>query len=473
MRSSITLSIVLACAPVWAQETPRRLVQLNIVATGAKGEPVTDLHASDMRIEEDGKPHPIVFFRFAGSNREVAPAADGEFINRPGLPPIVLLFDRWNEKLELGAESWGDVGRALESQESVERSYVYFLTPKGDLYPVHPLPPADADLRGVPSPSPKQVRAWFDDAVKKLNGLRDMDVYDPGIRADTTFKVLSQLGTEMSAIAGEKTLLWVTRGIPLRLFIDDPNFDLTPAVRRMSTSAVEAKIAISAVDESERGAGADPLGASRQTLQLITALTGGRWYQSADAPNALAQSISDTRGKYRVAYFADYKANDKKEHKIRIETSHKDVRFVTREGYFGDTPEPDPSIMEEASLNAESHSPFDVSEIAVRSITRATGRVNIRKIHVNPSDVLLLEKGEKYQGRLSVAFAVYSQGTFKGITKPDSVDLNLRKDQLAQAQKDGYVIAENLPPVTGMDRMRVMVYDADLHGLGTVTIPLK
>ncbi len=473
MRSSITLSIVLACAPVWAQETPQRLVLLNVIATTPKGEPVTDLQASDIRIKDDGKPHPIVFFRFAGSKREVAPAGPGEFINRPGLPPTLILFDRWNEKIMLAAEAWGDIGKALQNQESVERIYVYFLTPKGDLYPVHPLPPADSDLRGAPPVPPAQLRAWLDDAVKKLNGFRDMDVLDPGIRADTTFKALAQLGNEMSAIAGQKTLLWVTRGFPLQLFIQGQTIDFNPQVRRVSTLAVEAKIAFSAVDESARGAGADPIGESRQTLQTFAALTGGRWYGSGDTPQALDQSLKDARGKYRVAYFADFKGNDKKEHKIRIESSRKDVRFVTREGYFGDTPEPDPHMMETASLNAESHSPFDASEIAVRVNYTTDAEGEHLKIHVNPSDILLLEKGDHYQGHLSLAFAVYSGGTFKGVTKPESTDLNLTKDQLAQAQKDGYLISEDLPPVSGMDRMRVMVYDAGLHGLGTVTIPLK
>jgi VWFA-related protein len=431
------------------------------------------LQESDIRIKDDGKLRPVAFFRFAGSKREVAPAGQGEYINRPGLPPTLILFDRWNEKIMLAAEAWGDIGKALQSQESVERIYIYFLTAKGDLYPVHPLPPADSDLRGAPPVSPAQLRTWFDDAVKKLSGFRDMDVFDPGIRADTTFKALSQLGNEMSAIAGQKNLLWVTRGFPLAQLILGQDLDFTPAVRRTSTLAVEAKIAISAVDESERGAGADPSGESRQTLEMFTGLTGGRWYQSGDTPQALDQSLKDARAKYRVAFFADYKANDKKEHKIRIESSRKDVRFVTREGYFGNTPEPDPDMMEKASLNAESHSPFDASEIAVRVNYTTDAQGEHLKIHVNPSDILLVEKGDHYQGHLGVAFAVYSGGTFKGITKPESTDLNLTKDQFAQAQKDGYLISEDLPPVSGMDRLRVMVYDGGLHGLGTVTIPLN
>lgn len=465
--------MVLACAPLLAQETPQRLVQMTVVATTGKGEPVTDLRPSDIRIKEDGKPRPLAFFRFAGSKREIAPPAPGEFINRPGTPPVALLFDRWNERFMLAAEAWGDIGKAIQSLESVERIYIYFLTPKGDLYPVHPFPPADADLRGAPPIAPAQLRAELDETVKKLNGFRDMDVFDPGIRADTTFRALAQLGTQMSAIAGQKTLLWVTRGVPLELFIEGEEVDFTPQVRVISTAMVQSKLALSTVDESANGAGADPLGQSRQTLQTFSALTGGRWYESGDTVHALSETLSDARARYRIAYFSDYRANDKKEHKIKIESPRKNIRFITREGYFGNTPEPDPQILEDTSFNAECHSPFDASEIAVRIGFKKDAAGEHLAIHVNPSDLLLIEHDGKYQGSLSVAFAIYSGGTFKGVTKPDSVELNLTRDQLARAQKDGYVITENLPAASGADRMRVMVYDGALHAMGTVTIPLN
>jgi VWFA-related protein len=473
MRSSITLSIVLAVLPVSAQETPQRLVELSVIATTNKDEPVTDLEASEVHLKEDGKARPLAFFRFAGSRRQIAAPAAGEFINRPAPPPTVILFDRWNETIMLAAEAWSDIGNAIQRLESVDRVYIYFLTPKGELYPVRPLPPADADLRGAAPVQAAQLRAALDETVKKLNGFRDMDVLDPGIRANTTLKALANLGTQMSAIAGEKTLLWVTRGFPLQLFIQGQSIDFTAQVRGIATAMVQSKVALSAVDQSARGAGADPVGESRQTLQTFSELTGGRWYESGDTVHALNQSISDTRGEYRVAYYSDFRQNDKKEHKIRIESSRKNVRFVTREGYFGNTPEPDPNIMEKASFNAESRSPFDASEIAVRVEFKEEQGGEHLTIHVNPSDILLAENGGEYQGHLSVAFAVYSSGTFKGATKPVDTAVNLSKDQLAQAQKDGIVLNQDVPHAEGADRLRVMVYDAGLHALGTVTIPLK
>src|SRR5581483_10136750 len=69
----------------------QRLVSLHVTATNAQGEPVTDLQAADVQVREDGKVRPVVFFRFAGDQRTVPPAAEGEFVNTPSPGPIVLL----------------------------------------------------------------------------------------------------------------------------------------------------------------------------------------------------------------------------------------------------------------------------------------------------------------------------------------------------------------------------------------------
>ena len=45
-----------------AAESPERLVRLNVFATNAKGDPVTDLRLADIQIREDGQLRPAVFF---------------------------------------------------------------------------------------------------------------------------------------------------------------------------------------------------------------------------------------------------------------------------------------------------------------------------------------------------------------------------------------------------------------------------
>jgi hypothetical protein len=58
MMASLLLFAALAGSLFAAQpgdsETPRRLIRLSVVATNAKGEPVTDLQPGDIDLREDG-----------------------------------------------------------------------------------------------------------------------------------------------------------------------------------------------------------------------------------------------------------------------------------------------------------------------------------------------------------------------------------------------------------------------------------
>ena len=69
MKQSALSLVAIACAfPLLAQApSAPKLITLNLAATNARDEPVTDLHASDLQLREDGKAQPIGFFRFSGS----------------------------------------------------------------------------------------------------------------------------------------------------------------------------------------------------------------------------------------------------------------------------------------------------------------------------------------------------------------------------------------------------------------------
>lgn len=471
MRPLATLA--LACIPLLAQsDTPQRRVILNLIATTNKGEPVTDLQSSEIHLKDEGKPRALDFFDFDGSRRE-NPAASGQFVNRAEIPPTVILFDRWNEQLLTTASAWNDIAKAFEGLEKVDRIYCYFLTNHGDLYPVRPLPPLDSDPNAEQSISPSQLHAMLDAAVVKLNGLRNVDALDPLKRINVTFTMLDKLGTQMATASGRKNLIWVTHGVPLVVRQPGGPIDFTSAVQRFSASANRAGISIYAVDQSAQGAGADPTGLSRATLQLVASLTGGRWLASGNAGEALDSALADARGTYRIAYSSSYRPDDKKEHKIHLESTRKNIRLLTIEGYIGNAPELDPSTWEDASFSAQTHSPFDATDIRLRvSMTRDPSGSAHFDIHVNPSDVLMIQDNGAYHGRIAVSMSIFAGNSYKGSTKAQPTDLNLTADQWKQAQQQGIVLTQdaNLASAT---RVRVTVYDDGTHALGSVTIPLQ
>jgi VWFA-related protein len=479
IRATLIVGVILGCdfwsfaQPKAYPDSPRRLVQLSFAATDAKGQPVTDLRLADIRLRDDGKPYPLVFFRFNGARREMA-ASVGEFINRAGITPTVILFDRWNEHLITAAESWGDIDSTIMHMESVDRLFIYFLTNQGDLYPVHALPPPNADPLTISSPSPTQLRAKLDEAVQKLSGFRNIDVFDPVLRANATVQALAAIGTQMSIIAGRKNLAWVTHGFPLQLFIEGQPIDFTTAVRKLSVAATQADLQIYTVDQSAQGAGADMLGQSRATLQMFAALTGGRWLPSGNTELGLAEALADGRGAYRLAYYAPYRENDHKEHKIRLESQRKGVRLETREGYFGDTLEPEPAMLEEALLNVAPHSPFDATDVGLRvAFSRtASGDAAHFNIRVNPADVLLDHTSDKYLGQITVMFALYGADFVKTLPTV-RVEIHLTEDQFKRAATDGIVIPQDVPVAPQVAKVRVIVFDNGLHSLGSVTFPVQ
>jgi hypothetical protein len=133
MRPSVAVLICCGCLSLaLAQsnaksDSRQRLIKLSVAATDEKGGPVADLTASDIKLRQDGKPCDVVFFRFAGSPRGIAPVAPGEFVNRPGRPPILILLDRWNERMLAMTNGWQDISTALAHMETVERVYIYLL----------------------------------------------------------------------------------------------------------------------------------------------------------------------------------------------------------------------------------------------------------------------------------------------------------------------------------------------------------
>ncbi|HLJ51035.1 MAG TPA: VWA domain-containing protein [Bryobacteraceae bacterium] len=465
-----------AAVCAWASDLPQRLVTLNAVATDAKGNPVGDLSAADIRVRDQGKPQAPVFFRFSGIKSPIAPPGPGEYINRPALPPTLILFDRWNERLTTAASAWNDITSTLQHMESVERIYIYFLTNHGTLYPVHPLPDTKADLREANPPTPAELVSRLGDAVRKLQGFRDVDVQDPVYRARVTLEALDTLGTQMSVIAGRKNLMWVTHGFPLTVRVLPANdwVDFTPQIWNFSAAADRSQIAVYTVDQSAQGAGADPNGAARPTLELFASLTGGRWYGSGNTERALGEAISDARGSYRLAYNAPIQAKDRKEHKIHLESDRKGLHLLTREGYFGNEIEPDPGEMQDDALKNARRCPFDATEIGLRVTTsRKPGADNMHlSIRINPADVFLEPHDDTYQGSLAMMLVFYSHGMLKRASDSIQADLNFTKEQLGSVQKDGIVIPQDVPVSDDIQTMRVIVYDRGIGSVGSVTIPM-
>ncbi len=470
MRSAL-LFLAIACVfPLSAQPSSSgRLITLNLAATNSRDEPVTDMQRSDLQLREDGKPQPVVFFRFSGTNRTMAPHVPGEFDNYAvPPPPVVILFDRWNERLVMSGRSGVELSAAIQHLETVGNIYIYFLTNRGELAPVHSLPGTAGDAQAA-APSPTELRAKLERGFEEYQGFRTSDDLD--VHLQKTFDALNQMRLRMSVIAGRKSLIWVTQGMPLTFRVAGGDIiDLTPEVRKMSELEAQSQIAMYTVDQTN-GVGTE---ASR-TLQMFSALTGGRWSSRDNPALALSDALTDARGSYRIAFYATTPEKDGKENKIRVDTTRKGVHLLTREGFTVQPAGPSPEQEEAARFDNQIRSPFDAAGIGLRIAMSRKPQTNAVHfdIHADPADVLIQPEGDGFKVQLDLIVALYNENFLNVTSPPTRVDLTLSKAQLDQAAKEGISVPLDVPLNNQVQKVRVMVLDPKLRALGSVTIPTK
>ena len=458
MRSAI-LFLTVACVHLAAQPpAPGKLVTLNVAATNSRDEPVADLRASDLQLREEGKPQPIVFFHYAGSSHSAATPSPGEFDNHAAAAPVVILLDRWNERLVMSGRSGIELATAIQHLETAGNVYVYFLTNKGELVP----------LQSAPNPSPAELRAALERGIEENQGFRIRD--DLNVRIQKTFGALNLLRLRMDAIAGRKSLIWITQGIPLTFRVPaGAIIDLTPDVRKLSELEAQSQIAMYTVDQTN-GVGSE----LSRTLQMFSALTGGRWSSHDNPALALADALTDARGSYRIAYYSTAAEKAGKETKIRVDTTRKGIHLLTREGFTLEPPAANPQQQEAARFDNQIRNPIEASEIGLRVAMARKPRTDAVHfdIHVDPADVLIQPDGDHYRAELDVLAALYGETSFK--TSPATrVDLTLTKAQLDQAASAGISVPLDVPVADQVQKLRVIVLDPKLQALGSVTIPTK
>ena len=460
------------------QQKPQTLNKLNVVALDAHGHPVANLTSADFQVYDDGKPQPIIWFGFKRGKPTQTPLAPGEYSNRSGArrDTVVILFDMLNERVLGDATVRTEIIDALKNLESGERIYLYLLTPRGEVFPVHPLPSSDTEPKPEAEPWTRQVASMLDQALKPFVGFRPVDDFDLKVRYEQTIRALNDLGSQMSEVIGRKNLVWVTPGFPIYGYSISAGsrIDVTNPLNDFYERLALSQIVVYPVDQSMRGAGAGLATYSEQTLQAAADLTGGRRLTSDRVENAITDALTDSRANYEIAYQTPAQKPDGKRHKVRVTTARKDVRLQTVQAYYV-LPPVAPEDLERAAFETAIHSPFDATDIGVRaSITPAPNAKSLNvNILVDRDDLLFLQSGQNFTGHAEVIVASYDPNGFQQASKPVSLDLDLTPDQLESASRNGVAIQETIPIANSIQRIRVIVYDPALNATGSVAVPVS
>ncbi len=435
-----------------------KLYKLNLVALDAQDQPATRLTAADFKLFEDGKTQPIVFCHFTGAWPLPTKPVTGEYSNRSAPPrhATVILIDLLTDQLMSDSIIGGEVVDALKDIESPESIYLYILTAKGELYPIHPIPNAVSPPE--PQPWTVNVAPLMRAALKALVGLKPVDDRDIKFRYDLTMAALRDLGSRMTQLPGRTNLVWITHGIPLvgySLSLQSA-LDFTNPLRWFSEELEQAQIVVYTVQQSL--AGAEIASRSAAFLAEMTSLTGGRDYSSDRAADAIRQTRLDSRANYQIAYDSPSLNGDGKHHKIRITCARKGVRLQTEHGFYAVSPLSSPHALSAGPLRSRelpremstvTLSAFDATSIGLR-VTRGADF----EIHLDPATLLP-------QSRVQIAFVSYAVGP-NPLPHPIVVTL-------APGQFD---LRESIPVAPDVVKLRVIAFDPGLGSVGSVTVPL-
>jgi VWFA-related protein len=429
-------------------------VSLNVTALDSHGQPVTGLRAEDFQILDNGKPRRVVWLR--------------ELSHTGPAPATFILIDLYNANLEARGLAENEVVRALEHLDSGGSVYLYVLTPAATISPV----------RGVDSPQDdhwnQRVKPMLDEVLHQVNGLKSGNSLYADLRIGPTWQALANLATQIAQLPGPKSLVWITQGVengfwqPGHQFVRDTKY-----LRNFAAVLSALQTAIYTVQQRPSGSlEADNEGSPGETLNQLSALTGGRYYTTDKTDEAIAQAMTGAQSvNYRMAFLPD--RLDGKYHKLRVATARTDIRIQTAQNYYASTPDLDQ--FDAGMISAIGASPFDYPEIGVKAtlakVDGAQGQYSLA-IHVAGSDVVFLKEGALYKARLAVELVEYGPNGRKSVTGGVPENLDLNEEEHAKVIKDGIDIVQPAALDSSMIRVRIAVIDRTTNLAGTVTMPM-
>ena len=500
MNLRVILALVLALPAIPAgkpEPADPQLVDLNVIAVNKHGQPVTDLAPEEFKVVDSGKPQKIVFFRHNDSKIWQTPTlGPNEFSNRRGANisrATLILFDLMNERFGTRGVAASQIVKSLESLESADYLYLYFLTLDGQVVPVHGLPGGEvAESEG---PWTKQIKRVMDESLRAVMRTRPPDI-DVAIRVQLTFRALDRLAVALSRIPGRKNIVWITDGVPISLGprrSDTGDFvDFTPQFRLLGAAMDRAGISIYPVRQVMLGS-PDAMGAppsspgsaapitgegSIETLAEFSGMTGGRPDEGKDIGAAVQQAMSDVRTSYQIGYYRTPQNLDSKYHKLRVTSTRKDIRIQTKTGYYA-WPEP-PGARAQQAIEAAASTTFDAAEIGLRATLglnakndARAGRIAHVEARIEAHDIALVRDGDRYTAQLRLALVDYGANRQPAMSTISNLDVTYSADQRDQVLKDGIPCARDVKMAENAKALRLIVFDRGSNTIGSVSMPVS
>ena len=285
-------------------------VTLTLIVTDHHGNPVTDLRASDLRVEDDTFPQQI---------SELTP----EVVQ--GVPPLVILLDMVDLNFQERGVMAHNVRQSLGRLTGTVPIYVYILDRRSKVFGVVPV----SGRAFMVGQGGQDIGPVLDKALGLVSGPRMTDSKVIDLRVSEDYEALVTMSVELSRKPGRKQLVWISQGLPNMLHFPEGWRDLTPQLQALAARFNAANTAFYVMDPTfETG------GIFREGSAYVSEGTGGRLISSSDLGKAVSQARQDALAAYSLQYVPPTAlAMNGKVRKVKISCDRKDVQLVTQVVY--------------------------------------------------------------------------------------------------------------------------------------------
>jgi VWFA-related protein len=336
---ALTLTLILASAlaaqtTVFRSET--RVVELPVIATDLRNKPVADLRMADLRLLDNGVEQQISTLEKFGSPARPGAAMDDPVGSRLGPRRSIVLFDKLNTPLPDQIRGQAGLSEMLRKlPESQDGMAIYALGGELQLLCNFKTDPdilrsafdaIQAEQLPIGATPPPSAAGRQAQPAEPADPLRLAER-----RLAITLDGLAAIARRMSALPGEKTLIWMTAGFPPP---ENPQ-----RFYEVSRQLRDAKVRVYPVDA--RGLIAclslpcPPwVNLHIGMMEEVAEQTGGRAFHDNNGLAALARAaLGDSRQGYLLTYTPNNYSHDGSAHRVELQIVRKGIALRYRSGY--------------------------------------------------------------------------------------------------------------------------------------------
>jgi VWFA-related protein len=497
-----------------------RLVQVNVIAVGRNGRPVTDLNKEDFVVTEEGKRQTIALFTVDHLGTRTASSVklpDNVFSNHLGASPSVtaILLDGVNTEGRDRVYARSQVISFLKQIQPEDRIALFsldttlrvlqdFTTDSRQLVALLNTEAGKIGLEfgasRVKTLDELKAETGTDDPVTLAMMSRSSQLeaaFATELRVVRTLKAVEAIAEHLAAAPGRKNLIWVSGSFPAWARFDAGEGSTLPnewrsfseELKRTARALNQANVAVYPVDArglmtnpgfSAEAHVAPPISGwapqNIDTMNELASSTGGRaFYNTNDIGGSVRRAIEDSRVTYTIGYYPSHVEAEGKYRTIDVKVNRRGVAVRHRRGYTARKSESLTDKTADVEMRRALWSPLDSTAISMNArVDRAKGSNVIDVVvQISTTAVTMEMSNNLWQSNLAIAFIQNNSHGKQVSGIRENIGLKLPKDQYLATLRTGILYRRMIPLPAEAVTLKVAVVDKPTGITGTVTVPLS